>query len=379
LFSLMRKIEAGEPTRHSELDLASDDAHQLAEDERKRLLNDLFKVRGTLPRLQCMAPVTPPCRNRPIRSHTMQRSGPLELLADGTGHVLSLENDPRSKSRGAAMVRVGLDEASTFQGLCSHHDNALWRLIDVESLVRPSAEQLFLLSYRTILMHLFGTRRERARLTKLLRITVKAGNRGNAGLMLAYLTRNNWGGSRLGKITEWYRKLFENKSHETGLIHLIGRNIGLLPFAVSCYVEPVFYPDGSRVPPASGSQVGPFFTLNVVPQVDGSIVVLTYPAKFRDRLRAFFQPLQPPISEAEFVERVWEITLRYCENIVVRERLWEIVPRQVQQAILDFYNSDPHKWRPSPGRKISLVDWARKMTADEIKSHIAAWDKNSTQ
>ena len=63
----------------------------------------------------------PGCRDRSIvRSHTLQRGGPLTELRRQDGHVTTLEIDHRTERLIAG--RKGLDLASTFPGFCSKHE-----------------------------------------------------------------------------------------------------------------------------------------------------------------------------------------------------------------------------------------------------------------
>jgi hypothetical protein len=322
LLDAISRIEAGEPPV-GDLDPPADES-PLTAAEAAQLRDEIFKLRRIEPPLRCMAPVTPTCRLRPIGSHSQQRRGPLALLDDGTGHVLRLTPQWMiGHPRCVQFERIGVQKASTFPGLCAMHDGRLWRPIDTAPLTKPSGEQIFLLSYRTVLRELYVARWSRTLLTRMLTLAVREGNRRAVAFGLAQLTRANWGGARLVQLAQWYRKLYEDKKYSQHLLHLAGRNLWLLPFGISSFFEPIFYPDGSRVPPGMGPRVGPFLTLNVIPQEGGSVVIFTYASRFRSQLHAFLEPLRPPIDALPFVERVWEIALRYCENILLAPKYWD--------------------------------------------------------
>jgi hypothetical protein len=369
LISLMRRIETGEPWPADE-DLPVEAGPELTQAEANRLMGELYSVMKSVPPPECLAPVTPPCKAKPIGSHSIQRAGPLTLLADGSGHVFSLEPHRESGQPSAArMRRVGTRRASTFPGLCKKHDESLFRPIDREPLSRPTPEQLFLLSYRAVLREHYVGRLSELQLARTLRLAIEARvPRNHIAVLLAHLTRMRWGAARLKTIAGFYARVHQGRLYEDGLSHLTGRNIWLLPFAVGAYFEPVFKPDGSRIPGGLGPGVGPFLTLNVVPHPDGSIVLLSYPAEHRATLHEFLQPFRPPIEELTFVERIWEIALRYCENIIVAPNYWNVVPGDVQARIVDFYNSTRHAWVPSPGSAISLFDWIRKMSPEDARA-----------
>ncbi len=96
-------------------------------------------------------------------------------------------------------------------------------------------------------------------------------------------------------------------------------------------------------------------------------MILSYALEFREQLRAFLQPLRPPVTQSEFVDRVWEMALRHSENIVLAAHYWNVVPAVVQAAILHFYNSVTHRWTPSPGHAISLFDWITRLPKNEAQ------------
>jgi hypothetical protein len=271
----------------------------------------------------------------------------------------------------ARAVRTSIARASTFPGLCADHDARLWRPIDAGLSVNPTDEELFLLSYRAILKELYTARWSCTQLKKTFRIVLdRRAPKNAAAFALAHLMRAHWGARRCARIAAWYRAQYEEKRYATDLVHLTGRNLWLLPFAVSSYFEPVFQPDGTRVPPGVGPGVGPFITLNVLPRQEGSLIVLAYPFQFRETLHPLLNQLRPPIGEQEFVERTWEMVLRYCENIVLAPRYWSAVPTEVQDAILSFYNADPHRFVPSPGPAISLFDWIERIPPEEARARL---------
>ena len=266
------------------------------------------------------------------------------------------------------MIKMGVREASTFPGLCSRHDATLFQPID-QSLEQPTPEQLFLLSYRSVLREQYIGRWSEKMLSKTLSLAIKARMpRSYIVFMLAHLHRAHWSNRRMDAVAVFYAKLHEQKIFEGGVIPLTGKNIRPLPFAVSAFFEPVFNPDGSRIPPGIGPDVGPFLTLNVVPHAEKSIAVIMYPLQFREVLQDFLQQFRPPINERVFVGRVWENALRYCENIVVAPEYWEAVPETIREEIVRFYNSTSHAWIPSPGAAISLFDWITWIPTEEVKS-----------
>jgi SEC-C motif len=99
------------------------------------------------------------CGDKRIGAHTVQRRGGLAAIAEAS-HVLSVKGayDDLEKNDGEIIPRlIGLKSASTFQGFCNVHDNAMFKPIECKE-VALDAESTFLLSFRAISYELFMKR-----------------------------------------------------------------------------------------------------------------------------------------------------------------------------------------------------------------------------
>ena len=112
---------------------------------------------------QCLHPDASPktCSGRVIKAHTIQRNGGLDHIAKD-GHVYNALFHPsklprRRHNLNTNLNRVGIGEASTFKGFCSHHDNELFTSID-DKPFNGDIEQIMLLGYRSICHELHSKR-----------------------------------------------------------------------------------------------------------------------------------------------------------------------------------------------------------------------------
>lgn len=120
-------------------------------DDKARLetLNHFFKVHG-ISTHRCHEP-SEQCDQTAIRAHSIPSATVLARLSDD-GHVImphmKLKVPPPAE---ISFKRVGKNQATTFTGLCSQHDNDIFRPIDggLPDLGDPS--HLFLLAYRAVL------------------------------------------------------------------------------------------------------------------------------------------------------------------------------------------------------------------------------------
>lgn len=93
-----------------------------------------------------------------IRAHTIQKAGVLESIAEEQHVTRFTVTAPHLEREGEFKIeRVGVNQASTFYGFCSHHDNELFRPLD-DKPFSADPEQLFLLAYRNLCQELYQKR-----------------------------------------------------------------------------------------------------------------------------------------------------------------------------------------------------------------------------
>lgn len=94
-----------------------------------------------------------------VKAHSVQRSGSLSRIAKD-GHIYRISNDARTLKRTAGMPAaelVGLNDASTFSGLCARHDNMSFAPVEKHQF-HGDREQCFLLAYRAVLRETYVRR-----------------------------------------------------------------------------------------------------------------------------------------------------------------------------------------------------------------------------
>ena len=109
----------------------------------------------------CLAPpvMKSECANEIIRAHTIPKSESLRQISRD-GHVYSFVPDPENIKKHGGKLKpqlVGINEASTFTGFCSIHDNTIFSKIEKQPF-RASQEQCFLLAYRSFAREIFTKR-----------------------------------------------------------------------------------------------------------------------------------------------------------------------------------------------------------------------------
>lgn len=101
---------------------------------------------------RCLAPGE--CPDSAIAAHSVQKSRFIKQLAED-GHVLTVKLDATARNGLTIdLDSVGINQATTFTGLCSTHDNAIFSHIEKQEIDFTNSEQLFLLAYRCALSEL---------------------------------------------------------------------------------------------------------------------------------------------------------------------------------------------------------------------------------
>ena len=101
---------------------------------------------------RCLAPTE--CPDMAIAAHSVQKSRFIKQLAED-GHVLTVKLDATARNGLTIDLRsVGVNQATTFTGLCANHDNAIFSPIEKQEIDFTNSEQLFLLAYRCTLSEL---------------------------------------------------------------------------------------------------------------------------------------------------------------------------------------------------------------------------------
>jgi hypothetical protein len=98
----------------------------------------------------CLYPFSD-CTSKPINAHSIQNSKTFDTLHENNHLIQIGYRFTKELNIIIDFKSIGRNEASTFLGLCSLHDNLLFDQIDKNHLDLSNEEQLFLIAYRSIL------------------------------------------------------------------------------------------------------------------------------------------------------------------------------------------------------------------------------------
>lgn len=319
------------------------------------LINKMIRALKVKPKLRCLAPVEPKCTRHTIRSHSIQKRGPLSILADQSRHVIAFRAKPSFEERLRVNAeRIGINEVSLFSGLCNQHDTEIFKPIDRNSIIPPTEEQLFLLSYRGFLREYYA-KLYQAESSEMIEKSFENDPiiSEEARQIMKMIAFDPYVGKvHMASLKESYDKLYLNRifsfsDHPVGLKYLFRIFSKKMFFSVSSYFTPFFDFRGNRIDNDGPQKLLPFLTLDVIPTLDKTLVSLAYIKKFEKNLSSIISELSNA-DDSKFIKFVWELSLRNCENLVLAPKAWEKYNTKEKSQLEEFFTSFGLRWRQWP-------------------------------
>jgi hypothetical protein len=306
---------------------------------------EIFKILNSVPDLPCISPVDQPCNGKIIDSHSIQKARALRILSEN-GHVkmfdvkLTFDTVPKAK-----MVDAGINEATTFRALCGKHDKSLFVDIDDLPLENPSSKQLFLLAYRSFLKGYYEKKSSSYVFEKNYELTKL-----NQKLKNKILDASNL--NRIAEIKDFeeLKNIFD-KAYISGTFtdfDFLFKKVDRLPFSVSSFFAPTFSLSGQKIyDPFNVSAPAPRIALDVFPVDGGSMFSFCVPKLFKEEAESLMAPFAGNLSDVQMVNLIWQLSLRYCENVAVNPTFWNDLSSEVQNEIETFFHlSLGFEWVP---------------------------------
>lgn len=128
------------------------------ENEIKDITSKIYKQLNSKKTYTCLFPG---CSEKPIKSHSIQKSL-LKNIMDSTNHVLNFSLNVQFHLESDITVnqqKIGINDASTFEGYCNKHDTTVFLPIEQEQIDYSNDEHNFLLLYRSIAREYYESRK----------------------------------------------------------------------------------------------------------------------------------------------------------------------------------------------------------------------------
>lgn len=290
-------------------------------------VNHVFKVHG-ISTNRCHEP-SEKCDQPAIRAHSIPSGQVLTRLADD-GHVVM----PRMKLRISSppeisFERVGKNKATTFTGLCSQHDNEIFRPIDDGVPNFSDLSHLFLLAYRAVLREFHECLQNAWRLQSIYQKRVEVG--------LSLRTEPcKYGICATAHLTNAfecyeYKRQFDQYYLNTDWSQLENHIIVLEDQPPSIAVSSMFSLDDVDAPKT------PRVTLSVIP-VDTDVIVV-FSAVPNDAPFVSTDLDRILSSRGDFQKYLLsKLILRSCDNFVLAPRYYDALTQDHKDMLRQFFH-----------------------------------------
>lgn len=282
------------------------------------------------------------CNEKAILSHSQQQNGQLKHICSETKKVYALRDsmvqtfDMNNGEMNFKFVETQISKASTYPGLCNHHDTKLFKEIEKKKIGKISNSQAASFYYRSMSYESYRKERELER-TKFLYNEVKdsLGPEQVLGLYQAYKWHeNNFNNSVLVQLGE-IDKIIKNSTYEEVeyFQKILNKNVGvsccsMVNMHLDLYLEFLDqYPDYI-----------PAFSFNLVPFEDETHVVLCWLKKnnsfMEDIIKYIDSDLEHFLNKIVFCE---------SEDICVNPTLWNGIEPYIKDKIYKNMHHTMHR------------------------------------
>lgn len=296
------------------------------DEKRKQALKYFFDLQGR--GLECCHDPVGACSEPGIRAHSIPSKLVLAQLERNRHVVMPKLTLGSTRASVAEFAEVGINNATTFTGLCANHDGTIFRPVDVAPPDCTNPEHLFLMAYRAVL------REYHVVLTAALR------NQANYLRQIELGLAPPDGPSDLGMIaTAWiinafdsyeYKRLYDEALIAKRWSDLDHRVIELDDQAPAVAVSSMFSLDHIE------ADETPRLTLTVAPRSGATDVVFS--ALPRDAGHAF-RYIDPILQNRDHFQKylLSKLVLQSCDNFVLAPAHFDQWPDKKKTIIRDYF------------------------------------------
>ncbi|KWS24588.1 hypothetical protein AL062_13110 [Pseudomonas syringae pv. syringae] len=281
--------------------------------------------------------------NQIISAHSIQKSGQLKLIEEA-GHVYRLNGDTSTlkKNGGQPNVKaIGVNNASTFFGMCQEHDNQLFSPIDNHPL-RFDHEQVALYAYRSVCREYFV--KENATITLAASLEYPELQQWQLQLLQAMLHGQRVGLQRLQRHKLIYDDCLARRDFSKFKFTIFGSS-SRCSLQASGLTFPVFDFQGREIqdlsPEAETVDLLTFFT---APTANGWAFVVAWHESSEPSCQWLIHSLAEARHRGNRLEdMLLRLSLSSCENHAIRISWWESLASNGKDEALDLirYMADP--------------------------------------
>jgi len=262
--------------------------------------------------------------------------------------------------------RHGINQASTFTGFCALHDRSTFRPIDDSPFV-GSAEQVFLLSYRSVCREAYAKAHHLDFLTEVVRNADRGRDPAWQGVVQKRVAWMEEGAERGGREVNALKAAYDERllCKDFGdLAYYLLEFQGTPVLACSGSGQVLHDAAGNVLQDLSESSDMEALSLNLLPTETGGVAALaTVGAKaVWSRVVDSFEAL----SDANFANALIHLAFFNFENVFANPKWWDALPaptRSFLHWLVARAHPGMHSFPPFPEGTPRLVDW--KLTSQQ--------------
>ena len=295
---------------------------------RKKMLSSFFKT-DKAEFNKCLEP-SMKCENKAIKAHSVQNSRILENLTEN-GHVVTFKRKI-DKDLGPQIDfgLIGRNTATTFTGLCVHHDQSIFSAIDNQELNINNKKHLFLISYRSVHRELHATMSAASKIQSayLQRVDLgldSADHPSEAGMTAIGKMMISW---ETWKYKTDYDEAFLNEDYDLICHDTFAISINQPTIAVSALfsMDDIEFEDYAlRI------------VLNVMPvSQNQTVIIFSYRKRETEIARAALDRVLNSSGPYQLYE-ISRLILNNCENFVLAPQYFKDWPETKKETIRDYF------------------------------------------
>lgn len=277
----------------------------------------------------CYEP-TENCPKKAIKAHSIQNSKTLSQLSQD-GHVIvpKLKIGKIKALPTIYFEKEGINKASTFTGLCSYHDNLIFEPIDKFDFETKNLEQLFLISYRSVLKELYACTLGAYKMQSMYTERVKKGlsppnQPDEHGLRATAHLQNAY---EMYLYKKEFDEVYLSQNYKRLIHHIINFEHNFPTIAVSATIslDEIEVPhDVARV------------SINVFPNNKKTYIIFSFLPKDAPYVNRFLREVFSCSGDKQ-LEVISKIILESCENLALSPRYFDSLSSQEKEKIIKFF------------------------------------------
>jgi len=283
---------------------------------------------------RCYAPKSwhKSCNSTIVNAHTISKSLGLAEIAQ-EGHVYTYDISVSGLERGFSPVMRGVNNASTFLGFCSYHDDVIFAPLEKSCKLVPTKEQCFLLAYRAFCDSLYGMERK-IQTVQYSNKYIKHKSPWVAGVIEAYLKNMPISLEEGKRIKERFDASMLRGDFEMLQSYVIVLD-RIPPVLCSSNITPEFDFSGDRVQNFGYSVEKIFVQINILGKDGKGYVIISWLASQDSEARKFAESLDS-VPNNKLSAAVLRLMFGLAGNICMSPTWWEGLSDCQRETLNDF-------------------------------------------